>query len=130
MIHPLFTTLATRPELLAEHAGAYAELAAAEAAAAAASWKRGAVLAAVAGGAALLALVWAGVALLLWGALPAGTMPRPWLLWAVPGVALLLALACAAALRRRTTAPAFGLLREQWAADRALWQRAAGEGQT
>ena len=65
MIHPLFTRLVTQPGLFAEHAGAYAELAAAEAQQLGLHWKRQLLLTAAAGILGLLGVGLAGVALLL-----------------------------------------------------------------
>jgi len=88
VIHPLFITLAQRPNLFAEHADAYADLALAkwqgvtgQLASRALIW----VVTAVLG---LVGLMLLGNALLLWAAVPLASMPLPWLLWAVPAVQL------------------------------------------
>ena len=120
MVHPMLKTLATRPELMAEHFGAYAELAAAEASEAALLW-RGRVLWAVATGAfVLMALMLGGISLLLLGALPREAMPAPWLLALVPLLALALAAGCWVTLRNRPAAEPFAQLRQQMALDAAL----------
>lgn len=120
MVHPMLKTLATRPELMAEHFGAYAELAAAEASEAALLW-RGRVLWAVATGAfVLMALMLGGISLLLLGALPREAMPAPWLLALVPLLALALAAGCWVTLRSRPAAEPFAQLRQQMALDAAL----------
>lgn len=124
MFHPLLARLATEPGLLAEHAGAYAELAALEAADLGQRWRRRALLGALAGGCALLFLLLAGVAALLAAALPVEGMPQPWLLLAVPALPLLLSLACLARLKLSGAAPAFPQLREQLAADAQLVREA------
>jgi hypothetical protein len=126
-MHPLFTTLLARPQLLTDHAEAYMALATAEGAAAMASWRRRALLA---GGAllmAVLALAWGGQALLMAAALPTAGMPAAWLLWLLPAAsaaaaALLLWLALKPARE-----PAFAVLKHQWAVDRQLWQALAAE---
>ncbi|MFO1338322.1 MAG: hypothetical protein U1F53_08800 [Burkholderiaceae bacterium] len=130
MVHPIFSTLLTRPELLAEHAGAYAELASVEAAIAADEWCRRGVWAASALVLALLGVGWGGVALLLAAAWPAAQMPAPWVLVALPAVSLGLALAVAvvAAWRRRRATPAFALLRQQIAEDGALLREGLAHG--
>jgi uncharacterized membrane protein YqjE len=126
MVHPMLKMLATRPELMAEHLGAYAELAAAEATEAAALW-RGRLLWAVGTGAfVLLALMFGGISLLLLGALPRESMPAPWLLALVPLLALALAAACWLTLRSRPAAAPFAQLRQQVEVDAALL-REAGE---
>ena len=124
MVHPMLKMLATRPELMAEHFGAYAELAAAEASEAAALW-RGRLLWSVATGAfVLLALMLGGVSLLLLGALPRESMPAPWLLALVPLLALALAAACWITLRSRPVAAPFAHLRRQVGVDAALMAEA------
>lgn len=130
MIHPFFSTLLTRPELLAEHASAYAELASVEAALAAGEWRRRSVRTACAALLALLGIGWGGVALLLAAVWPLAQMPAPWVLVAVPALPLLLALvvALAGGLRRRQTAPAFALLRQQIAEDSALIRQGLARG--
>lgn len=120
MIHPLFRLLLSRPQMLAEHVGAYAELASAEAAEAAVVLRTRTLLAVAAVVCGLLGLGLAGVALLLLAALPSTQMPMPWLLALVPLVPLALGLACWQAARRQPPAPAFSLLRRQVALDAAL----------
>jgi uncharacterized membrane protein YqjE len=119
-MHPLLKLLATRPQLLAEHARGYAELTAAELARAAPLWKRQALLSALALFGLLAALLLAGVALMLWAALPAQPMQAPWLLVAVPLLPLAAAIACLAALRARKKRDTFGNLRQQLNADLAM----------
>lgn len=130
MIHPFFSTLLTRPELLAEHASAYAELASVEAAIAATEWRRRSACIVTAALLALLGVGWGGVAALMAAAWPVAQMPAPWVLVAVPAVPLLLALGVAlfGGLRRRRTAPAFALLRQQIAEDSALLRRGLAHG--
>lgn len=124
VIHPLFTKLATQPGLFVEHAGAYAELAGAEVRAYGASWQRRATLTAIASLCALLALLLTGVAVMLAASLPLSQMPAPWLLWAVPAGVWMLCLACAALAWRTRVQPVFNGLRDQWAADVALFHEA------
>lgn len=120
MIHPVIHLLATRPELLADHVAGYGQLMAAQVTDAAAGWRQRAVL----GLAALLALAasagLAGMALLLAAALPMDRMPQPWLLVAVPGAGLLVAVVCAMMARRPLASLSFEPLRAQMAADKAL----------
>ena len=70
-MHPLLALLATRPQLLADHAQAYAALFNEEFDQARASWQRTAVLQAVALCCVSAAAVLAGVALMLWAISPA-----------------------------------------------------------
>lgn len=129
MIHPFFSTLLNRPELLAEHASAYAELASAETALAASEWRRRGACTVTATLLALLGVGWGGVAALLAAAWPVGQMPAPWALLAVPAAPLLLALGVALfGLRRRRATPAFTLLRQQIAEDSALLRQGLARG--
>ncbi|MCA0240482.1 MAG: hypothetical protein LCI02_06435 [Proteobacteria bacterium] len=122
-LHPLFKTLVTRPELLAEHAGAYLELASAEAAEAALRLRLRCMLAGAALLCAALALVLGGMALLLLAVLPLDQMPAPWALAAAPAVPLVGAIALWLAQRRHALDLSFGLVREQFALDRQLLQK-------
>jgi uncharacterized membrane protein YqjE len=127
MFHPLFKTLATQPELLAEHAGAYAELAAVEAAGLGLRLRRQALLWCLLAASAALAAGLAGVAVLLAAAIPAAAMPAPALLWCVPALPAVVAAGCAWALRQTPAGAALASLKQQWSADRALWRAAAQE---
>jgi uncharacterized membrane protein YqjE len=119
-MHPLLKLIATRPQLLAGHLQAYGELAVTELARAAPLWKRQALFSALALLGLLAALLLAGVALMLWAALPAQPMPAPWLLLAVPLLPLAGALGCLAALRRGRGRDSFQELRQQLNADLAM----------
>lgn len=128
LIHPFFRTLASRPDLLADHAGAYAALAQAELGEAARRWRQRLLGWAVAAVLALLALGLGGVALLLAAALPVAQMPAAWVLVTLPVGLAVLALALVLwQLRQRRSQAVFdaALWREQWAQDQALWQDAA-----
>lgn len=127
MIHPIFKTLATQPELLAEHAGAYAELAAVEAAAFSERLQRRVLLWVLVVVAGALALGFAGVALMLWATTRPEEMRWAWLLVSVPALPALVAAVCLWLLQRMQSASVFAGLREQWIADRAMW-RAVSEG--
>ena len=128
LIHPFFRTLASRPDLLADHAGAYAALAQVELGDAARRWRRRLLGWAVAAVLGLLALGLGGVALLLAAALPTAQMPAAWVLVALPGGLAVLALALVFWQWRQGRSQAVfdtALWREQWAQDQALWQEAA-----
>ncbi len=120
MPHPMLHLAASRPLLLLEHAQAYAELVSAEAAAATTQWKRSALLGAAALVSLLVAVVLAGVSLLLLAVVPLSQMPSPWALWAVPLPPLLLALGCTVAGRNPAAAGAFSQMRRQLKADIAM----------
>ena len=120
MLHPLLHLIATKPQLLADHAQAYAELAAVEVGEFSAAWRRRAVLFAIAAFCMALALVLAGVAVMLWSVLPVSQMQAPWALVAVPLVFGVAGGACLLAGRSPSAngkASAFANLRDQFKAD-------------
>jgi hypothetical protein len=122
MIHPIIKLIATRPDLLAEHAAGYGALVAAQAEEAVQQWRRNALLVAVGGVCAVVGIGLAGAALLLAAAIPAAEMPAPWALWVVPLVPLGGAGACLLWLKAQPAAWSVQALREQFAADAALWR--------
>ena len=117
MLHPLLHLVATQPQLLADHAEAYADMVAAEVGAASAAWKRQALLNAVALCCLGVAAVLAGVALMLWAVIPAADIQAPWALIAAPLLPIAVALGCLWAARARTGGSAFDKLRQQLKAD-------------
>ena len=119
MIHPLLRLAATQPQLLADHAEAYAGLVGEEVGRSASAWKRRLLLVAVALGLAVVAAVLAGVALLLWAVTPIANLHAPWVLITAPGVVALLAGACALRLRRKHE-DGFAGLKQQMSADLAM----------
>ncbi len=119
-MHPMLHLVASRPSLLAQHAGAYAELVNAEVQAFIASGKRRALMMALALFSVGAAAVLAGVALMLWATLPAASMQAPWVLLAVPVVPALVGLACFFSARQSDAASGFDNLRAQVQADMAL----------
>lgn len=123
MLHPLFKTLVTKPELLAEHAGAYLELASAEAGEAVSSLRLRALLMAAAVACAAVGVMLGGTAILLLAVVPLDQMPAPWALAAAPAVPLAAAAAMWWAQRSRETDMSFTLLREQVALDQRLLQQ-------
>lgn len=122
MLHPLFLLLSSRTQLLVDHAEGYAALIAAEAAAASSSWKRSALLHAVALCTLATAAILAGVALMLWATVPPENIRAPWALWVAPLIPAVVALACMAQARASNRAANFSQLRQQLQADMALLQ--------
>jgi len=117
MLHPVFRLAAAQPQLLAEHAAAYAELLAQELSASAVHLKRRLALQ-LAGMTCLgIALVLAGVAVMLWAALPAQAVRLPWLLIVTPLVPAVLGLLALWSASNMTAPDAFTALRSQLAAD-------------
>jgi bacteriorhodopsin len=105
MLHPLLRLALARPDLLANHASAYAELAVDNVREVLSDWQWRVVGWALLAAGVLLCIVFGGMALLLYGAVTAP--PTPWLLWVVPLAPLLLAL-WGAWLARRPAAPRSG----------------------
>ena len=117
MIHPLLHLLATRPQLLADHAEAYAGLLNAELGSATSAWKRRALLSAVALCCGGVAAVLAGVALMLWAVIPATQIQAAWALLVAPLVPAAVALVCLLAVRSDARSGAFDQVRRQIKAD-------------
>jgi len=122
MIHPLLHLVSTQPQLLGEHAEAYAELLSAELGRVGTDWKRRALLNAVALCSLGVTAMLAGVALMLWAVIPPAQIQAPWALVCAPLVPALLAMACLLALPRASAGGggAFASLRQQLRADMAL----------
>lgn len=93
-MHPLFALLVTRPQLLVEHALAYSALLNQESGLAYAAWRRQTLLWLVALGCAAVALVLAGVAVMLWAVTPVAPVHAPWVLLGVPLLPLAVAVVC------------------------------------
>ena len=118
MLHPLLRLALARPDLLANHASAYAELALDNAREVVADWQLRLVGWALLAVGVLLCLVFGGVALMLYGVVAAPS--TPWLLWAVPLAPLLLALV-GAWLARRPAVPHRGIsVAQQFETDLSL----------
>lgn len=122
MLHPIFSLLMNRPDLVADHLAGYAALAGEEAADASQAWL-GRVMAW------LLTVVLAAVFVALsGGAVMLGALHSfHWALIAVPGATGLLALVAWTIARRPVVARAFGELRQQLQTDLVAFKNA---GQT
>lgn len=120
MLHPALHLLATRPQWLADHADAYAELAAADFGDAASDWRRSLLLGAATVCALCVAACLGGVALMLWAVTPVLPPHASWLLWATPALPLALAGAALAAQRWPQRTEPFVMLRQQLQLDMAL----------
>ena len=125
LIHPFFKALVSQPELVAEHAGAYAALASAEVGEVVTQWRLRILLQLLAAGLAVTGVGLGGVALMWLGAQGAAAMPAPWVLAAVPGACLGGAAVLAWWQSTLNTKADLASLRTQWALDRQLWQEAA-----
>lgn len=124
-MHPLFALVANRPHLLADHAEAYSELLVAEVGRVSAEWKRRALLNAAALAGLTVATALAGVALMLWSALPQVSAAGAWTLVAVPLAPALAALYCVVTGRDSGQREAFDSLREQVKADLTMLREVA-----
>ncbi|OIQ73448.1 hypothetical protein GALL_449160 [mine drainage metagenome] len=124
-MHPLFALLATRPQLLVDHAQAYAALFCAEFSLARAQWRKVVILQAVALFFFAAATVLAGVALMLWAVTPVVQIHTPWLLFVTPLLPLGAAIACQLAARKHNQSNAFTNLSQQISADIALLRAVA-----
>ena len=122
---PLLNLIATRPQLLAEHAQAYGALLAAELPRAAAACKRQALLMGLALASLLATTLLAGVGLMLWAAMPALAMPSGWLLLVVPLVPALAGIACWMAARAPVERDLLAELQRQVSADLAMLREVA-----
>ncbi len=120
MIHPLLRLIATEPQVLGDHVEAYADLVGDEVRKTGAAWSLRLGLYAAALCLAGVGLVLAGVALMLWAALPPSGFQAPWVLVAVPGVTFLLALVCILIARRNPVESAFDNVKKQLSADMAM----------
>lgn len=124
-MHPLLALLATRPQLLLDHAQAYAALLGEEFGQASNDWQRRTLLQVAALGFLGVSAVLAGVAVMLWVtlAIPA---TAPWVLVAVPVLPLLIAIVFLLLARQSNGREPFANLSRQVNADVALL-RAAGK---
>ena len=113
MLHPLFSTIIHRPDLVADHASAYAALIKHEAVIAGAEIIERGIAWAVAGVSALLFVIFLGVAFML------GFLMREfsWALVLVPGLALLVAVLAFFKARTPMTSQRFPELKAQIESD-------------
>jgi hypothetical protein len=118
-IHPLLLLIATKPELLADHFEAYAELVGEETGKAVSVWKRRLVLNVVALCLVAVCAVLGGVAIMLWAMIPAPNLRAPWILIAVPAVPAAVALLCLF-VGRNEGPSVFADVKRQLAADLAM----------
>ena len=113
MLHPLFSTLVHRPDLVVDHASAYAALVQAEASAAGSELVQRAVAWALVATCGLLFVVFAGLALML-----GLTLDRfHWVLVLLPGAFLLLTVLAWMRARQPLPPAAFADLKAQFAND-------------
>jgi len=120
MIHPLLRLAATEPHLIGDHVEAYAALVGEEVQKVSTSWATRIGLyigAAVLG---LLGLGLAGVAVLLWAALPPSGYNVPWAMVVVPLVPIAGAVACFLVARSKPIENGLDTVKKQLNADMAM----------
>lgn len=122
MWHALLNLAARQPQLLSAHAEAYVELLGAQCSLVSASWTRRCLLDAAALAALAVATVLAGVATLLWAALP--ELRLPWALLGLPLLPLGVALACAWVAHRGAPLVTFDPVLQQLRADLLMLREA------
>ena len=124
-MHPLLALLATRPQLLIDHAQAYAALVNDDFDQAFTAWRRRAVLQTATMVCLAVAVVLAGVALMMWAVNPQLQLYASWVLCATPLIPLLVAFVCMVKARNSNRQDAFANLSRQLSADLVML-RAAG----
>jgi hypothetical protein len=120
MIHPLFRLIVSDPQLLADHVEAYSELVAEEVGAVTAQWKKRTALDLASLACVFVAVVLAGVAVMLWAVVPVDNMNQPWALLAAPCIPLVLGVWSYFAAKAPVAEHGFKAIREQLAADAAM----------
>lgn len=121
---PLLYLIATRPQLLVDHAEAYADLASAEVSQASVIWKRRAKLGVVAICSFVIAAILAGVAAMIWAVLPVVSNQAWWTLIVTPILPIGLGTGCLMAIRAQPQEGAFDALRRQLKTDMAMLREA------
>ena len=115
-MNPLLALLATRPQLLLDHAQAYAALFNEEFALASAAWRRRVLLQAIALCSLSVAAVLAGVAAMLW-CTTAASASAQWVLITIPIAPLLVAVVCVLLARKTAPTASFANMSRQINAD-------------
>lgn len=126
MMHPLLRLILTQPQLLSDHVEAYAELVGADIGVATSLWKKRAMLYALALCCLGVAVVLAGVALMLWAVIPVTEIQAPWALIATPLLPFVVALSCLKVASLLDNSRAFDNLRQQLKADMMMLREASG----
>jgi O-antigen/teichoic acid export membrane protein len=117
MVHPIFSVLITRPELVVDHVAGYAALVQQEASSVGVAVAKRVIAWAVAALGLLVFLILAGVAVML-----AAIHEFHWALVLAPGVALLVSVVAWSVARQRLPAQAFTELKAQFDADAQAWR--------
>ena len=124
-MHPLLILLVTKPQLLVDHAQAYAALCHEDWGLAHNAWQKRFLWQAVALFSLSVAVVLGGVAVMLWAVTPVAQMHQPWVLWLTPAVPLLVAFMALRRAKQHSRGQAFANLSRQISADLALLREVA-----
>jgi hypothetical protein len=124
-MHPLLALLVTRPQLLLDHAQAYAALFQKELAQVRTSWQKWFLWQAVALCSLGAAVVLGGVALMLWAVTPMADIHAAWALFVVPLLPLVMAAVCSRLASQQNQNDAFASLIWQINADLAMCRTVA-----
>jgi hypothetical protein len=119
MIHPLLRLVISQPQLVAEHANAYAGLVGEGVSQTIDHIRLRVILSAVALGLLIVSVVLAGVALMLWAVTPAASMQAPWALIAGPAVPAVAAVICLVVGMKKPV-DTFAEVKQQFAADMTM----------
>ena len=125
MWYTLLQLFAKQPQLLADHAQAYADLVTQDVGLVSRAWKRRAILSVAALCCAGVAAILVGVALMLWAAIPAVPTQALWVLILVPLTPGIAAAWCLLAARSPAGGSAFDNVRQQMKADMAMLREAS-----
>lgn len=125
MLPPLLHLITSQPQLLADHAEAYADLLGMEAARACLRWKQRLVLGAGVVCGVAVAVVLAGVAVMLAAVLPPDESQARWVLAATPLLPLLVAAGCGWALNDHRESGVFDSVKSQIKADLLMLREAS-----
>jgi hypothetical protein len=124
-MHPLFALLTTRPQLLMDHAQAYAALFHEEFCMARTAWQMQFLWQAVALCGLGAAVVLGGVGLMLWAVTPLAEIHALWALFVAPLLPLAIAAVCIRWARQQSQSEEFANLTRQIKADLAMLRAAA-----
>lgn len=119
-MHPLLVLLATRPQLLVDHAQAYAALCQEDFGLARSAWLKQLVWQAVAWCGLITAVVLGGVAVMLWAVTPQMPIHAVWALWVTPLLPLAIAVLGFVLASQQNQTQAFSSLSRQINADLAM----------
>ncbi len=124
-MHPLLSIMANQPQLLLDHAQAYAVLFQQEFDSSRKVWRQRVMLQAAAVCSLAVAVMLAGVSAMLWAVTATSQIHSPWVLWVIPLVPLGIALVCGVQAHNVTQGKAFANLWSQITADMAMLQAAS-----